>query len=195
MKNALYAVVVGMIAVGTACSAAPLDDAEATPEATLDGLDPEAAITVNGFTLDAQIPVKWIYCSGAVCVPKYSASMVISGGSGAQRMGVCLLQVAQNGSGQTIPCSTVNDCGAVGVPAGGFRYCSNPNNSGQKYCMVRPGSQSTYCAGSPANGGVPVGNGTYATPWQIQPTTHQYVSYACLNGCTTSDPSVSSATF
>lgn len=105
-----------------------------------------------------------------------------------RKMGVCLLE--KTGT----VCNTVADCGSspASLPTGGSRYCSTLNGTGSKYCMFRPGTQTAWCAGSPALGGTAVAPGSYQTNWMNVPWQTPYVSYACFEGCTASDPSSSS---
>lgn len=178
-------------------------------EGTVDGalapasLEPQASITYNGFTLDAKQPLLRQSTIFNVTSIFYKGQMVVSGGSGTQKQGVCLLRqynAAPVGSPPSlVSCSSVTDCTAAGVtaPTGGSVYCTNINNTGSKTCFVRPGTAANWCAGSPASG-VAVGNGTYTTPEQLAGIIGMsppgvFVSYACVAGCTASDPSVSSA--
>lgn len=118
------------------------------------------------------------------------ASAVFTGPTGSTRkMGVCTLRLTET------TCSTVADCSTVYVPTGGAKYCTAPNGTGQKVCAVRAGSQTSYCAGSPALGGTAVAPGTYSTPHQPAESLTSYISYACFEGCAATDPSSSSAVY
>lgn len=162
-------------------------------EGTVDGafepatLEEQASITYNGFTLSAQTP-QTVVGGAPFYIRQIRGSVVITGGSGTQKQGVCTL--LQN----ALTCTSVTDCAGITVPSGGSRYCTNINNTGTKYCFTRQGAASSYCAGSPATG-TAVGNGTYTTPWAIGALGSIWISYACVNGCASGfDPSVSSAT-
>jgi hypothetical protein len=182
------------VLLGVVGCAADHRDPEATdvaPAAEEDGVEQQAAMTYGGFTMNALTPTFTLAMSWPATFWNVTASMQVTGGAGAQRMGVCLLTLARNSSWSPVTCSTVADCGSVAVPTGGFKYCTNINNVGQKYCFVRQGAQTSYCAGSPANGGLPIGNGTYTTGPIFQ-APNSWISYACVNGCATTDPSVSS---
>jgi hypothetical protein len=116
-----------------------------------------------------------------------SASASFAGPAGStRRMGVCLLQMT------TTPCTSVANC-TMTPPPGGFVYCTKPDGAAQKYCAFRPGAPSTWCAGTPALGGnPPIASGSYTTPRRGALSGVDYVSYACFEGCSASDPSVSS---
>lgn len=109
-----------------------------------------------------------------------------------RRMGVCLLK--KYGGFNGTPCTTTAQCGAAPttLPAGGFRYCAAPQNTGQKYCFFRPGPPTTYCAGTPAQNLQPVSPGAKSTPIVVSGK-GMFVSYACFEGCSATDPSTSSA--
>jgi hypothetical protein len=107
-----------------------------------------------------------------------------------RRMGACLLQIWGGA------CNTVADCNnsPAGLPAGGFRYCTAPNNVGQKVCAFRPGPASSWCEGTPAlAGNPPVAPGLFDTGYKLVPVATQFITYACFEGCAASDPSSSSA--
>jgi hypothetical protein len=107
-----------------------------------------------------------------------------------RRMGVCALRRAGTG----VACNTVNDC-TMGVPSGGFKYCTAPNGTGQKLCFIRPGSQTSFCAGTPANGGVPIPAQTLSKTVNTNLNGGGYwISYGCFEGCSATDPSSSSPT-
>lgn len=118
-----------------------------------------------------------------------SAQADFTGPSGKTRkMGVCLLQHTST------PCTSVANCGSAPstLPAGGARYCTGANGSSTKYCAFRPGYASDFCAGSPAHGGAAVSPGHQDSPWQTVGGVAQYLSYACFEGCSATDPSSSS---
>jgi hypothetical protein len=107
-----------------------------------------------------------------------------------RRMGVCLLKREV-----TQPCNSVADCNyaPASLPTGGFRYCSSEDGSAQKYCYYRPGPPSTFCAGTPANGGVPIAAQHLITPQVLSGTEGtRWISYGCFEGCAATDPSSSS---
>jgi hypothetical protein len=106
-----------------------------------------------------------------------------------RKMGVCLLKHT------TTPCTTVADCSSspATLPTGGFRYCTGANG-GPKYCAFRPGTQGDLCGGSPGLGGVAVAPGYYESGWYFSSGNAQFLSYACFEGCSASDPSSSSMT-
>jgi hypothetical protein len=115
-----------------------------------------------------------------------------------RRMGVCLLERYKEPSAPfaSMPCNTTADCtfAPFSLPSGGFRYCTSPNNSGQKYCYFRPGPATTFCAGTPQDNQFhPPGNYITWGAAPVQRPAAQYISYACFEGCTASDPSSSSA--
>lgn len=193
MNHAHRILAVSIVGLLAACAVPSAEEAPDAEEATV----AETAIitTTDGWTADAQQPV----VSGPL--GNYvKGSAIFSGPGGTKKMGVCLLKMTST------PCSGTDSLDAQGyagpcvaavgtVPTGGHRYCTDPDGgSTQKYCAFRPGSNAAYCAGSPANGGVAVGAGTYTTPQISAASTAQWVSYACFNGCagTTADPSVSS---
>jgi hypothetical protein len=111
-------------------------------------------------------------------------------GGRTRRMGVCALK--QYNPLWPTPCNTAADCAGISVPAGGFRYCVQPNGVGAKTCFIRPGPATTYCAGTPANGGVPIAPGTIATGTYNAGPNSKWLSYACFEGCAVTDPSSSS---
>jgi hypothetical protein len=111
-----------------------------------------------------------------------------------RRMGVCGLQEGKTAAQVAKPCTTASDCSdaPATLPAGGFRYCTAPEGIGQKYCYFRPGPPSTFCAGTPANGGVPIAPAYLETPSMYSPNSRKWISYACFEGCAVTDPSSSS---
>jgi hypothetical protein len=116
-----------------------------------------------------------------------------------RRAGVCALQQFRDSSAQPVTCNTANDCGSApsSVPSGGLRYCAAPAGSGTKYCYFRPGSQASLCAGSPATG-QPITTDAYGYSYQQAygpgAIGSLWLSYACFEGCASSDPYVSSNT-
>lgn len=179
--------VAAMGAALTAFAGCAADQGVDAPAAEDDALEAQASITNNGFTATSEIPSTPRINN----VPSYGDlwSRATFTGPSNRRMGVCMLQMTGT------PCTTTAQCGSSpsSLPSGGFRYCTNPDNSGQKYCAFRPGSPTAFCAGTPAQGGVVVAPGTYTTPRRTVSPGVDYVSYACFEGCATSDPAVSSA--
>lgn len=180
-----------------ACSSAPTGEDAAAPTVADDSLAEKATITYNGFTLDALQP-GWQGAGYAYgwWASDLRAGLTISGGSGTQKQGVCLLERLVDTYWSPIACSTSSDCTSGTSPTFNTvaaRYCANVNNAGQKYCYGR-GATSTWCAGSPVTG-TAIGNGTYYSSWVYLnfPSGTSFVSYGCVNGCTgsTSDPSIS----
>jgi hypothetical protein len=171
--------------VGCASSAT---DEDLAPAGDLDGLESRASITsVNAagtWVASAEPPA----IADEPTWKAIAARATFTGPATTRRMGVCLLRKTNT------PCNTVADCGnaPASLPAGGFKYCTNVDNVGQKYCSYRPGPATTFCAGTPANGNVPIPPGTYQAPWGWDAVA-SYVSYACFEGCAATDPSVSSA--
>jgi hypothetical protein len=125
---------------------------------------------------------------------KYQAVAQFGGpGWATRRMGVCALKQYKGPPyGGPKACNTAADCAGISVPAGGFRYCVAPNGVGAKTCFIRPGPATTYCAGTPANGGVPIPPSTVATGLFNMGPSSAWLSYACFEGCAVTDPSSSS---
>lgn len=178
----------GLAAVALGCATPAADEAR---EADVDSLTPQAMITnanADGtWTATALKPVGEDSVNGVA---------TFTGPSGKTRkMGVCVIREYRNTSNLATSCTTVADCGSSPsyLPTGGSRYCTSADNSGGKSCFYRPGTQASLCAGSPANGGVAVAPGTFVTGPSPGATTSQFwISYACFEGCTASDPSASS---
>lgn len=173
--------------VAVACTQDVAADGASAPEIDDGVLSTTAAMPApNGFTLTAQKPV----VAGGGYSVWVSGSVVISGGTGTQNMGVCVLDrtTATWPPDSGIPCSDVSTCEAYRLadPTNGKHYCVAPNNSGQKYCFQIKGPRSAWCAGSPATG-QPVGNGTFPTPYAesiFGTGANSFVSYGCYVGCT-----------
>jgi hypothetical protein len=185
MQSTRKFVLTSMVGLIGAC-AAQTEDAtnEAAPAADEDALDTEQVLVNGAYTATAYKP--------SSVIPNSIRSGANFAGPGPRRMGVCLLRLT------TTACNTVADCNSapVSLPAGGFRYCTNPDATGTKYCAYRPGSQTGYCAGTPALGGALVNPGTFYSPnVGIPLDSTKYVSYACFEGCAVSDPSISSVTY
>jgi hypothetical protein len=182
----------GVALFGAACVSpvgdAPDDDAPPIDTDRVEGSQLVTSVNADGtWTADAQWP------GGVYGV---TASAVFTGPAGkTRRMGVCLLR-GHLTSNAYVPCNSVADCSGApaSLPAGGFRYCTAPGGAGQKYCFYRPGSALAWCDGTPANGGIPVPPGVYSKGHQA-PAASPYISYACFEGCTATDPSSSSVGF
>ena len=182
-----------VVAFALAGCAVESTSGELPPSIADDVLEAAQIITsvVNGqtWTADAKKPEFWQ--DGFTDYYTLRSSAVFTGPAGATRkMGVCFLQHT------TKACNTVADCASTPatLPTGGYRYCTGANGSSSKYCAFRPGSQTDYCAGTPANGGVAIPAGTYSTDWHTVAGVNRYLSYACFEGCTATDPSSSSLT-
>lgn len=178
----------GALVLVVGCAAEPGGDVEAMT-ADEDVMEPTQLVTSNGWTADAQQPARLDLAPNV----KVKGMAYFTGPTGQTRkIGVCALKQAKGSSGYPISCTTASTCPAP--PAGGAKYCAAPNGVGTKTCFLRPGAASSYCAGSPANGGVPVGAGTFLTPEQPAGFgTNVWISYACFEGCAATDPSSSSA--
>lgn len=165
--------------------------APAAESETLDDLQLVTSVNADGtWTGNAATPV--VSAGTSNSNDRVQGSATFTGPTGATRkLGVCLLQFAGG------LCNSVSDCSnspAV-LPTGGARYCTGQNGGAQKHCYFRPGSQSAYCAGSPALGGAAVAPGTYTTPQIVVANTSSgsvWLSYGCFEGCATTDPSSSS---
>lgn len=187
MKNATA----GTLLVGTALFGVGCVQTGEAPSSDADALETMQQITVwidnNGFwTADALSPVAGAH-------GKVSARATFTG-SGTTKAGVCLLQKYVDTANVSTPCTTVDDCAFApyDLPTGGARYCTAPNGTGQKYCFFRPGSQTSFCAGSPAQGGAAIAADTLYTPLRaLSQSGVEVLSYACFGGCSVYDPSSS----
>lgn len=171
------------------CATATTDDE--SPEAALDGLDAQQTVTwaATGMSIAANMPG-----TNAMSV---NGSFVLSG-SGTTKAGVCLVNVYLEQLFVPHTCTTTADCTNAPwyLPPDGARYCLAENGGGSaKVCTYRPGSQASWCAGSPALSGNPaIGAGTYTTPWHMQDQgtmiydqmggSTSWFSVACFAGCT-----------
>lgn len=160
-----------------------------------------SAGTCSGFTIASARP------QGNAGTMTQHGSFTLSGGT--TKAGVCLVNQVWTGgfnAAHTVTCSTKADCSSYNPdPVNGDAYCGAPDNSGQPTCWIRPGSQSSWCAGSPAISGNPaVGAGTYTTPDQaafgtnvssstfcswngssyVCQTSSIWMSLGCFSGCT-----------
>jgi hypothetical protein len=185
--------IIAVSLVSLAACTAPNEADENAPSADEDGLETAASIT------SVNASGTWV---ATALGPTYTGSpgnfqtvsrATFTGPATTRRMGVCLLQRRH-----AVACNTATDCANAGfpfegLPAGGFRYCTNVDGVGQKYCFYRGGPASTHCAGTPAHG-APIAPGTYASPSATLNYGTTAISYACFEGCTVTDPSVSSST-
>jgi hypothetical protein len=171
----------GLVAVG--CSAQTSNVLEEAPGAeTEEAVEETQLITSGAWTAFAHQP--------GADDPFILGAATFTGPAGqTRRMGVCLLQAHS----PSVSCNTTADCNNApsSLPGGGFRYCTSPNGSGAKRCYFRPGSAGAYCSGTPAHG-QPIAAGTYGTPSVLPIQGKQYISYACFEGCVSTDPSSSS---
>lgn len=157
----------------TACG----DAAEGlAPEVGGDALEVQQTVNSTNANGTWSATASFVYSSG------YKARTVFTGPTGKTRaMGLCALKLYNETS--PVACTTTANCTSAptSLPTGGARYCIAPENSGQKYCYYRPGGPTTYCAGSPALGGTPVGPGTYTVP--TASPSGAWASYGCFEGC------------
>jgi hypothetical protein len=117
-----------------------------------------------------------------------------------RKMGVCTLRLtdtACSGLDSVDPVTGYGGpCASLYLAPGGYRYCTAPNGSGQKYCALRDGDQSVYCGGSPSYADHhAIAPGTYYAPYHEAESLTSYISYACFEGCSATDPSSSSARY
>lgn len=113
-----------------------------------------------------------------------------------RKMGGCALKAYKSASGGQTTCTTVADCASApaSLPAGGARYCAQPDGETTKKCYYRPGASTVYCAGSPAQSGAAVAPGAYGVRI-MGADRDRWITYACFEGCATTDPATSSASF
>jgi hypothetical protein len=184
------AAALALVVVG--CSSEAVEEA---PAVDADALDEEVGTIYNGaFSATASTSFMGFYDVGQWRYSQIRANASFTGPS-ARRMGVCLLKSQYNGTGLR-PCSTVADCGTP--RPGGYAYCVDPYGGGQKHCFERPGTQTAWCAGSPAlPGAPPITPGPISTPtYTLTEGSYwgqgaYWLSYACFEGCTQSDPATS----
>jgi hypothetical protein len=178
-SNALFAALVsvgGVVGCAAAEAPAPSDEALDAEET----IGEQQIVYSNGWSANAIAPDAWGGAGGSYAIASVSLT-----GSGTRRAGVCLLQKT------TTACNTAADCNGIPVNAGGFRYCTAPNNTGTKYCYIRNGTNAAWCGGTPANGAL-VAPGTVNTPAVRISKLNTFISYACFEGCAVTDPSSSS---
>lgn len=181
VTTAMAAMTAALAAVGCAAPA-PVDSA--TPE--------ESELSAEATIYSSNADGTWSATAYAPAqesteIAKASGVATFTGPWGKTRkMGVCMLK--RDGAA----CSTVADCAGIAVPTGGARYCTQAEGDTSKRCWIRPGPSTSYCAGSPALGGAAVSSGTYTTP-QAGGRSTTWLSYACFEGCSATDPSVSSS--
>lgn len=193
----LFLVGAATVALSTMAGCANATGDHDAPEAADATLAEAASITNGSWTANAYAPFTTCGSGGFGGGPNSCAWSDLSGrasfsapAGSTRKAGVCMLQLTGAG------CNTVADCATspATLPPGGARYCVNVDNAGYKQCGFRPGSATSYCAGSPALSGNPaVAPGTYTTPRRTVPNYTEFVSYACFEGCGASDPSVSSS--
>lgn len=180
------------------CAAEPETTDATAPDVADTAVEVQQSVGWGSFTMSAARPTG----SGSNVQGSFTVT-----GSGTALMGACLLNQVWVGdiwSTSNVNCSSASECtGYIPSGSGGSAYCAAAQNSGQKTCWVRPGSQAGYCAGSPANGGSAIGAGTYYTPavaaWGAYQSsacgldmTYNFVctnwavwmTYGCFNGCT-----------
>jgi hypothetical protein len=171
--------------LATACTANPDSDADVVDDdaplgSVQSALDSDT-VSFNGWTATSK-NITFTFGMGL------SASAGFTG-AGNFPHGVCLLKE----HAPEKACNTDADCGnaPTTLPTGGYRYCTKPYGWAYKTCFFRPGSTQNFCAGTPKTG-VPLPAGNLAT-YPGGSGAGYYVSYACLAGCTASDPSVARA--
>jgi hypothetical protein len=183
---------VSMLAVMTiwgCATAAPIEEApNVTAETTVERQLIYNTNADGTWSADAHEP--WV--SGMHPMISGGATFAYLGGKPGvtRRMGVCLLTRFEPLTG----CSDASDCNNApgSLPPGGFRYCASANGFSRKYCYYRPGPPSAYCAGTPAIPGTPpIAAGTFLSHADVTVGT-TWISYACFEGCTATDPSSSS---
>jgi hypothetical protein len=178
---------VSIVAVGAMLVGCASESEGQAPEVEIDLAAEDAIITsVNAqgtWTAEAHAP--GAATSSGIYADVWARATFTGPAGATRRMGACLLELS------TTPCTTTAGCNAP--PAGGFTYCAAPNNTGQKYCAYRRGPASTWCTGTPAlAGNPPIAPGYRETGWLSVYTSRKYISYACFEGCSATDPSVSS---
>jgi hypothetical protein len=195
-KFSRLAIGAGLVALLATAACESGDTESVAPVAELDTTGAQGTVwSANAqgwWSATAQVPdvPSTFVGEGGYTYFNFRGSAVFDGPAGAtRRMGVCLL--AHMGGVGGIACSTAADCG---TPSGGnFYYCADPYSTGNKQCYVRPGSQTAYCGGSPAlPGNAPIAPATIYTPQFTASYGNYWVSYACFEGCATTDPSTSS---
>lgn len=186
-KKSVSLAMMGVSAVLLAITGCAVDEPTNgdVPAIDVDAVEEAQLLTSGAWTADAHAPNGGMVSEGE---PVYGSATFTGPAGNTRRLGVCILKQKKSG-GNPIPCSTASTCPAT--PTGGFRYCTAPNGVGQKTCFERSGPPSTYCAGTPANGGAAVSAGTYYTP-SVPASTGIWISYACFEGCASTDPSSSS---
>jgi hypothetical protein len=189
-SNFLTRSVVLMCGVVAGCAEAIPEGTGDTPDIVEDALGTEATIT------NTNADGVWVAdaIGTSANVDNLFAKASFTGPAGkTRRMGACLLRRYEPPSGGAQTCTTVADCSNAPstLPTGGFRYCTASAGSTIKRCYFRPGPPTTHCVGTPANGGQPIASGFYNTPGGPE-REGAYISYACFEGCTASDPAISS---
>jgi hypothetical protein len=184
---------VGVLVALGGCSVAAVEtgDDDDAPTAAMDGVEAQQIVysaDANGMWSANSLPVLWSN-------NRFEGETTFTGPAGyTRRMGACVLRQYQTSvNGPTVPCNTVADCNSApaSLPAGGFRYCVGPNGSSNKSCFYRPGPATTYCRGTPANGGIPIAPTTLGVTVSYAPNFSRWTMYGCFEGCTATDPSSS----
>jgi hypothetical protein len=209
-----------------ACSSA--EPTSIAPDIVDDSIEPMQSVSDSGWTMTSGTPQVQTNAAGAMdATVRASVSWT---GTGSRAAGACLLVRVEVGGhssenrcgrvehewSEPVSCTTASQCTgyAAGIP-GAVAYCTAPNNTGPKYCYIRPGTQAQYCVGTPADA-QPITAGTRTTGWkgawdgygydishnldcyEDYGSFHTYFSkwvmYGCYSGCTgtTPTPSVSS---
>lgn len=137
--------------------------AEATTDAPAlsdDTLTPAQAVSWSSATMTTATPTLQANVSYNIWDDQVRASVSWTG-SGTYATGACLLNRVEVGYidepnrvewTEPVTCTAASECASYNTYTDGSAYCAAPNNSGQKYCYVRPGSQSQFCVGTPADG-------------------------------------------
>lgn len=169
------------------CAAPGAEDAPSTE----DGLEPSQLVTSGSWTAYAQ-------GYSSEMGDAFGAYATFTGPANTSRkVGTCALRQYLNSS-VPVTCTTAADCGSApsSLPTGGARYCTAPDGVGTKKCFYRPGSATSYCAGSPALGGAAMTADSSGYVWLDKTVSAasntRWISYACFEGCAATDPSSSS---
>lgn len=197
LQNMLVLPLLGAMVLGTACTTDLADEAPSpTDDAALDTAAWVYSTNADGtWGAKAGAPVNNLYGN------QVRGAATFTGPSGKTRkMGACILRQGLLNDA-VVPCAGGTQaqvdaqCAGLNVGTGGNRYCTQADGSGsgQKYCFVRPGTQTQYCGGSPALSGQAIAPGTVTTPWVGTTTNSYWLTYACFEGCSATDPSSSSA--
>jgi hypothetical protein len=167
--------IAGLVAIAlAACSS---ETSSTAPDVDDDGIETLQSVSDSGWTMTAATPEG---TTGANFTMDGTVRASISwSGAGSRATGACLIvrvevggYTSQNSCGmvesewsEPVPCTTASQCAGYNVPSGAV-YCTAPNNSGPKYCYVRPGSQADFCVGTPATGAPVAAPATMTTAWK-----------------------------